>query len=203
MLNKLETIEHSSLIKKTDLKGSGYYSEYRTDDSRLTIEIINTARMNHAICCNYIEAKSFILEQNEMKGIKAFDHDSGKEIIINATKIINASGPWSDDVRLFEDEDKNKNLILSKGTHIVLPISKIPIRNSMYFDVADGRMIFAIKRHDVVDIGTTDTFYDRDIESVSASLEDVNYLIKACNEMFPDTGISKNDIISSWSGLRP
>lgn len=64
-------------------------------------------------------------------------------------------------------------------------------------------MIFAIPRLGVTYVGTTDTNYNEELENPSVTLDDVDYLLKAINNLFPKLDLSVNDIISSWSGLRP
>ncbi|MEQ9412399.1 MAG: FAD-dependent oxidoreductase, partial [Cyclobacteriaceae bacterium] len=87
--------------------------------------------------------------------------------------------------------------------HIVLPNEKLPIRQSIYFDIADGRMIFAIPRGRTTYVGTTDTNYEGDIDKVVITHEDAAYLINGVNENFPKVKLKVEDIESSWAGLRP
>jgi glycerol-3-phosphate dehydrogenase len=96
-----------------------------------------------------------------------------------------------------------KRLQLTKGVHLVFPFDKFPIRQSVYFDVPDGRMIFGIPRGKVTYVGTTDTKYTGDPKEVKTSLTDALYLISAVNHMFPDIELELKDIQSSWAGLRP
>ena len=93
---------------------------------------------------------------------------------------------------------------LTKGVHIVVPYSKLPIQQSVYFDVEqDNRMIFAIPRGNVTYIGTTDTFYDQNIDQPKANRADVAYIIASINFMFPSAKLNISDVESTWAGLRP
>jgi glycerol-3-phosphate dehydrogenase len=85
----------------------------------------------------------------------------------------------------------------------VVDKKRLPIAQAIYFDVEDGRMIFAIPRGRVTYIGTTDTNYIGSKEMVVATLEDAEYLIRAVNRTFPSAQLKLNDIESSWAGLRP
>ena len=60
MLTTQETIDKEPLLKDKDLQGSGYYVEYRTDDARLTIEVIKAAVQNGAICVNYVKVDKLL-----------------------------------------------------------------------------------------------------------------------------------------------
>lgn len=203
MLNKQQTIGAEPLLNQEILKGGGMYYEYRSDDARLTIEIIKTAVEEGALCLNYIKCIDYLYENDKIVACKAKDVFTGEEFVINTKKVINATGPWVDTLRKKDNSLKGKHLQLTKGVHIVVPKEKLPILQSVYFDVQDGRMIFAIPRQNIVYIGTTDTVYNQDINEPFASKEDVEYIIKATNHMFPTIKLATNDVISTWSGLRP
>jgi glycerol-3-phosphate dehydrogenase len=85
----------------------------------------------------------------------------------------------------------------------VVAHEKLPVKQAVYFDVPDGRMMFAIPRGKVTYFGTTDTNFQEDKDAVNTSLVDATYLIAAVNNMFPEINITLNDIESSWAGLRP
>ena len=72
-------------------------------------------------------------------------------------QLVNATGPWVDDVRQHDEISNSKSLTLTKGVHIVIDRSIFPLRQAVYFDTPDGRMIFAIPRGQKAYIGTTDT----------------------------------------------
>jgi len=102
-----------------------------------------------------------------------------------------------------EDPTIKKRLHLTKGVHLVFPFDKLPIKQSVYFDVPDGRMIFAIPRSKISYVGTTDTNYFENIDDVEVNQVDAIYLISAVNNMFPSINLSFQDVQSSWAGLRP
>lgn len=204
MLTPEETIEKEPLVKSKDLLGGGYYVEYRTDDARLTIEVIKKAIEKGAVCLNYTKAKSFIYnDQNQVIGAEIVDVVKNKRINIHAKKIVNATGPWVDAVRALDSIDNKKKLKLTKGVHIVMDQSVFPLRQAIYFDAPDKRMIFAIPREGKTYVGTTDTFFEGNIEHPTATAEDVDYLLNAIHHMFPLVNVSKKQVESSWAGVRP
>ncbi|TXD52791.1 MULTISPECIES: glycerol-3-phosphate dehydrogenase/oxidase [unclassified Polaribacter] len=203
MLNKEEALEKEPLLPKSILNGAGYYAEYRTDDARLTIEILKTAVDYEAKIINYTEATAFIYEDNRVAGAKVKEVISGDEFTIKAKYVVNACGPWVDELRQMNHSKTGKRLHLTKGVHLVVAYDKLPVKQSVYFDVPDGRMMFAIPRGKVTYFGTTDTNYQEDKDHVNTSLVDATYLIAAVNNMFTDITISLEDIQSSWAGLRP
>lgn len=205
MLDKPSALAKEPLLPENILEGAGFYAEYRTDDARLTIEVLKTAVRYGALAMNYIQVKSLKFKEGKICGALAHDKLLDKEISINATYVVNASGPWVDELREGMDPQKNrsKRLQLTKGVHLVFPYEKLPVKQSIYFDVSDGRMIFAIPRGRVTYVGTTDTKFEKEPERVSVEKEDAHYLINAVNHMFPDITLDQDDIISSWAGLRP
>ncbi|MCZ4235278.1 glycerol-3-phosphate dehydrogenase/oxidase [Staphylococcus equorum] len=205
MLNAKETLAKEPLVKKAGLKAGGSYVEYRTDDARLTIEVMKRAEEKGATIINHTKSVHFTYDSNEtVNGIQVEDQISNETYPIKAKKVINASGPWVDEVRSGDYARNNKELRLTKGVHVVIDQSKFPLGQAVYFDTEnDGRMIFAIPREGKAYVGTTDTFYDNVKTSPLVNQEDRDYLIEAINYMFPDVNVSDEDIESSWAGVRP
>lgn len=206
MLNAADTAMAEPLLRKEGLKAGGLYFEYRTDDARLTAEILKTAVEFGAICLNYAEINGFEYDSgNLIKKAKVIDNLQGSAFSVNAKIFVNAAGPWVDNLRAFDtDGVKGKRLHLSKGVHLVIPFEKLALKQSVYFDVkADKRMIFAIPRDSITYLGTTDTNFSGDIDNPEVSAQDAAYIIAAVNEMFPSADLKVEDVISSWAGLRP
>ena len=202
MLDKTETLDLEPLLRDDDLVGAGLYAEYRTDDARLTICVMRSAAEHGALPINYVDATRFLYE-DQICGINCKDALSGAEFEIMAKQVVNAAGPWVDKVRGKDHEVTGKHLHLTKGVHIVVPKERFPIMESIYFDVEGGRMAFAIPRGKITYIGTTDTEYKGDYEDPDVTSADVTYLVEAVNTVFKDVDLREDDIISSWSGLRP
>ena len=204
MLNKADTFEKEPLLDEKTVLGSGYYAEYRTDDARLTIELLKKAAEFGATIINYCEMESIIYDSNhKIESLNCLDHNTGKKINIRGRNYVSAAGPWVDKIRKKDNSMNHKYLHLTKGVHIVFPHEKLPIQQSVYFDVEDGRMIFAIPRGRCTYVGTTDTNYDGDLNRVVATKEDADYLIKAANNTFPNVNLTLEDVESNWAGLRP
>ncbi len=205
MLDKFQTLKKEPLLDANTILGGGYYSEYRTDDARLTIELLKKASEFGATIVNYCEMKEFVYTaKGRIKSIECVDHNTAYTFTISSQNFVSATGPWVDVLR---DKDasktKTKHLHLTKGVHIVFPFEMLPLKQSIYFDVDDGRMIFAIPRGRVTYVGTTDTDYSGNLERVVATKSDIGYLLNAVNTAFPKINLDESDIESSWAGLRP
>lgn len=203
MLSMSETLGKEPLIKQEGLKGGGYYVEYRTDDARLTIEVAKAAFEKNAMLMNYSKVEKLLYKDGKVIGVTVRDQLSGEMFDIYAEKIVNATGPWVDTIREKDQSKKGKTLQLTKGVHLVIDQKKFPLKQAIYFDTPDGRMIFAIPRDKKVYVGTTDTFFKDDLVSPRTTEADCDYIINAINYMFPQVKITKDDVESSWAGVRP
>ncbi|WP_275900609.1 glycerol-3-phosphate dehydrogenase/oxidase [Paenibacillus periandrae] len=203
MLSLDATLKKEPLLRKDKLKGGGYYVEYRTDDARLTIEVMKEAVRRGVKAVNYAKANELLYDNGRLIGVRVQDQLSGEIVDIKAKKIVNAAGPWVDTIRDIDGSKQGKRLHLTKGVHLVFDQSRFPLNQAIYFDTPDGRMVFAIPREGKTYIGTTDTNYTGDIVHPRMTLEDRDYIIRAANFMFPTLNLTPADMESSWSGLRP
>jgi len=203
MFSREETMKKEPLVKQDGLKGGGYYVEYRTDDARLTIEVMKEAIEQGAKAVNYAKVDGFLYKNGKVCGVLVVDLLDGEIYEVYGKKIVNAAGPWVDTLREKDHSKKGKILQLSKGVHLVIDHSRFPLGQAIYFDTPDRRMVFAIPRDGKTYVGTTDTFYNDDAALPKMTKEDSMYIINAINYMFPTVKITENDIESSWAGVRP
>lgn len=203
MLGREETMRREPLLKREGLKGGGLYFEYRTDDARLTLDILKTAVARGARAANYAEVRQFIYRDGKAAGVRVYDRISGETCEIYAKQIVNAAGPWVDGVRKLDGSLQGKRLFLTKGVHLVIDSAKLPVSQSAYFDTPDGRMVFVIPRGKVTYVGTTDTAYELSVDEPRTTEQDRDYLLRAVNAMFPDVRLAPDDVRSHWAGLRP
>jgi len=203
MLSREETLRREPLLNETNLKGGGYYVEYRTDDARLTIETLKKAVDAGAAAVNYAKVEELLYEAGKLVGVKVHDLISGAVYTVRARQIVNATGPWVDTLREQDGSKKGKTLRLTKGVHLVFDGKKFPLRQAIYFDTPDGRMMFAIPRDGKTYVGTTDTDYKGDTSHPVTTVADRDYVLQASQAMFPSLQLTESDVESSWAGLRP
>ncbi|MBM7600568.1 glycerol-3-phosphate dehydrogenase [Virgibacillus halotolerans] len=204
MLKPEEALRKEPLIKKEALRGAGYYVEYKTDDARLTIEVMKKAVQKGAHAVNYTKVIELLYDDsNKVYGVLVEDQITKETYKIYAKKIVNAGGPWVDELREMDGSKQGKSLHLTKGVHLVFPQSIFPLQQAIYFDAPDGRMIFAIPRNNKAYVGTTDTGYGGNIAHPTMTEKDRDYLLDAINYMFPSLQMTAEHVESSWAGLRP
>jgi glycerol-3-phosphate dehydrogenase len=114
---------------------------------------------------------------------------------------VNAAGPWVDEIAGL-DKKQNSRLKITKGIHLVFDEEKLPAKQSIYFEAADKRMLFVIPRNGKTYVGTTDTFYEGNMEDPKITMEDRDYVLSCINTYFGNE-LQPADIESAWVGLRP
>ena len=203
VLSIKETLEIEPLLNTKHLLGGILFYEYRTDDARLTIEVLKEAVNKGASALNYAKVTSFTYANGKINGAIIQDQLTNESFGIKATHVVNSTGPWVDEL---DDLDKNSathKLHITKGVHLVIDHAKLPVKQSVYFDTPDKRMMFIIPREGKTYIGTTDTFYHDDIKHPTITNEDRDYILNCINQFFPDAKLTIMDIESGWAGLRP
>lgn len=201
-----EVLEREPFIKKEGLLGAGVYLDFRNNDARLVIDNIKKSAEDGGYLVSKMKAIGFLYQGAKIVGVKARDVLTGEMIEIRAKLVINTSGPWVDKIRNMNFNRAVKPTMRpTKGVHLVVDSSKLPIPQPTYFDTGkqDGRMVFAIPRENKTYFGTTDTDYSGDYDQPKVTQEDVDYLLEVINHRYPKANITLNDIEASWAGLRP
>ena len=163
------------------------------------------AIQNGAVAVNWARVDAFTKsEQGRVSGVVVRSVRDGSLREVKAQAVINATGPWTDEVLAMSGPRGAKMLRPTKGIHIVMKRDRLPVEHAVVlFHPTDRRVLFALPWGDRTYVGTTDTDYDGAPGEEYATLADVDYLIAAANHYFPNNPIARKDVISTWSGLRP
>lgn len=203
MLDKSAVKKLIPNLNENDLLGGADYVEYRTNDARLTLEVIKTAYEKEACPLSYCEVERFSKDNDIINGVYVNDLLNDDSFLIKGSCVVNATGPWVDSLRSINDKDVEKKLLHTKGVHLVFDKIYFPLDQAVYFDTPDKRMVFAIPRGEKVYVGTTDTLYDKQLEHPDINEKDRVYIVTAINFLFPDLDLKVDHIESGWSGVRP
>ena len=200
-----EVAEQEPLLKQEGLQGAPVYYDCSTDDARLTLETIIDAIQNGGVAINWARVDALTKnEQGRVSGVVVRNVRDGSLREVKANAVINATGPWTDDVLQMSGPRASKMLRPTKGIHIVVERERLPVEHAVVlFHPTDRRVLFALPWGERTYVGTTDTDYEGAPGEEYATLEDVDYLIAASNHYFPSNHIHRRDVISTWSGLRP
>ncbi len=200
-LGKKGLVKMYPFLKNDQLVGGAYYYDVRTNDSRLTLANIQSATAGTAVSLNYFEVTEWE-RTDEGILVSSVDHETGKKYEIKGRVLVNASGPWSEQIeRMGKNFEGKIRIRRTKGTHITIR----PKFDDFAILIAndDNRPIFLIPWDEFTVVGTTDDEWKESNESVKASKADVDYILDALNRLFPEENYSYDDIYSTWAGLRP
>ncbi len=200
MLSRKEMLEAEPLLRRDGLRGGFSYFDCLADDARLTLTIMRSAAKSGAVTVNYVEATGLEEEEGRVTGARFRDRVTGREGAVRSRVMVNATGPWVD--RLQAMGGAGAILRPSKGIHVVIPCSRLGLSKTMVIPCGD-RILFAVPHGDCAYVGTTDTDYPGDPDSVVADASDVQYVLDAVNALFDGLHVSASDVIATWAGVRP
>ncbi len=203
-LSKDAALKRMPQLKADRLRSAVLYYDGQFDDARYTLALAKTASEKGATLLNHVEALEFSQNtEGSLKSLKVREILKNQEMTLHAKVFINATGPFSDAIRLMANPEAGKRMRVSKGVHLVLP------RDSMGNDTAllipktdDGRVIFVIPWQRRLLVGTTDEECDLTEKDVLLEKDDVDYLLKYVHRYFSKT-FQTDQIRSGFGGLRP
>jgi glycerol-3-phosphate dehydrogenase len=183
-------------LKPDQLVGGASYFDAQMEDARLCVEVIRTATEHGARVANYVEAVAF-----ESGVVRVLDRVSGRELLIRARQLVNATGPWVDAVCKLAGDDSGPHLQPTKGVHLV--VRDMGLSSAfLLLHPRDGRVFFVIPWLGKTLLGTTDTHYTGSPDTVTATSEDVAYLLEGYAHHFAPP-LTSADVLSAFAGLRP
>ena len=190
-------------LKHDILKGGIVYKDGQFDDTRLAINLAQTAAENGATIINYCKVTGLIKENKKINGVILTDSISRKEYRVHAAMVINATGVFVDSILAMDDHNKPAMVSPSQGVHIVLDKKFFPGNEAMMIpNTTDGRVLFAVPWHNKVVVGTTDTpIANISLEPVVLDTE-INFILHNINA-YLNVVISRTDVLSVFAGLRP
>jgi len=203
ILTKLETLEKIPTIETRGLRGGIIYHDGQFDDSRLVINLVQTAVDQGGTLVNYMKAIKLVKRNDLVCGVISRDLESGREYELKCRAVINAAGVFSDHIRKLDDPLAPLVVQPSQGVHIVLDKSFLPGETAiMVPHTEDGRVLFAIPWHDRIVVGTTDT----PVENISMEPlpmdHEVEFLLNH-TARYLTKDPRPDDVLSVFAGLRP
>ncbi|HWC75317.1 MAG TPA: glycerol-3-phosphate dehydrogenase/oxidase [Gemmatimonadales bacterium] len=191
-------------LRDRGLRGAALYYDAQVDDARLVLATMRAAARAGALVANYVEVTSLLKPDGRVRGAVVRDVLSGETWTIRANIVVNATGPWSDDVRRLDDPQSPPLLRPTKGAHVAVSRRRIANEHAVtLFSQIDGRVMFVLPWGDLAYVGTTDTDADAPPDALRVTADDVTYLLRSANAAFPDAHLAAKDVVSAWAGLRP
>ncbi len=200
-LSKAEALRRIPGMAPGSLRGGGAYLDGATDDARLTLAIVLTAMCRGAIALSRTEVTAL---ERSRAGISAELRDTldGATRNVEARAAVLAGGPFTD--RLRARAGLGGGWVQpTRGTHLLVPRDRLPTDGAVIFpSPVDGRILFLLARPRETIIGTTDLDASPE-DAVRGTAAEVDYLLDSANGLVPDAGLVGDDVISTFSGLRP
>jgi glycerol-3-phosphate dehydrogenase len=182
--NKQQTLEREPGLKAEGLNGASLYYDAQVElAERLCLENILDAQANGALTFNYVKVTDTIRENSQVKGVKVQDVLTNETAEVQARLVVNASGAWLDPLETHLTGQASRKVRTTKGIHFTAPTA--PKNAIVLFAEKDDRLFFVIPWLGYAWVGTTDTDFNEDLDSVRATAEDVDYLRETVREIFP------------------
>src|SRR5688572_6449366 len=199
-----ETLERLPTIRREGLRGGVVYYDGQFDDTRLLINLVQTAAEQGAVLLNYV--KVIGVERGPdgtVDGVVARDMETGREFTAAARIVINATGPFADGVRRLADPAAEPLIAPSQGIHLVFDRSFLPGESAiMVPHTRDGRVMFAIPWHGHTLVGTTDTAIEQPSLEPRAFDSEVSFILETAG-LYLHKAPTREDVLSVFCGIRP
>jgi glycerol-3-phosphate dehydrogenase len=201
VMDRGEVLAAEAGLRPEHVAGGVAYTEFVTNDARLTLETAKSAAAAGAGVASYCEVVKI---EGDAGGVRVIVDDAIGEgrLVIRARCLINAAGPWFDKVRGMHERDAAPLLQLTRGIHLVFKRERLPVSHAVVLRAPDGRSTFVVPRGEYVYAGTTDTLYEGAPEEPGIAATDVSYLMEALRATFVDAP-DVDEAVGAWSGVRP
>jgi glycerol-3-phosphate dehydrogenase len=211
MLGRKKVEEREPGLNREGLKAAAFYYDAQVEYAeRVAVESAISARDNGATVITYANVEDLIVENGDVKGVEFTDVFEGERYAVRAPVTVNVAGPWVDEVladlhRPVTDENARRFMGGTKGSHLVVdPFPGAPKEEALYVEARrDGRPYFIVPWNGRYLIGTTDLRYEGDLDYVSASEEEIEYLLDETNYVIPGANLTRDDVLYTYAGVRP
>ena len=189
-------------VKENDLLGGSGFVDALTDDARLVMRVLAEARADGAVVLNGLRVVQLLREGGRVCGVQVEDCEGGAGLQLRCGVLAVATGAWAERLRPPEHPRQLRPL---RGSHLLLPGWRLPVAQAFTFlHHGDRRPVFVFPWEGATVVGTTDLDHHDDLDlSASISAEELDYLLAACAQQFPQAAVVAGDVLSTWSGVRP
>ncbi|MDH6534874.1 glycerol-3-phosphate dehydrogenase/oxidase [Parabacteroides sp. 52] len=203
-LRKQKVIQDIPQIREKELKGGVVYHDGQFDDSRLAINLLQTATEHGATVVNYVKVIDLIKnESHKITGVKLRDELNGQTFTLYGKSIINATGVFVDEIMRLDSPGKSDIVRPSQGVHLVVDNSFLGGDTALMIPKTnDGRVMFAVPWHNKVVLGTTDTPLNASTLEPKALEEEIDFILQTAGNYLKKKP-QREDVLSVFAGLRP
>jgi glycerol-3-phosphate dehydrogenase len=211
MLSRKQVEEREPGLNAEGLKAAAFYYDAQVEYAeRVAVENAISARDHGATVITYANVETLILEDGDVKGVEFTDVFDGERYAVRAPVTVNVAGPWVDEIladlqRPGTHKDVGRFMGGTKGSHLIVDsFPGAPRDEALYIEAReDGRPYFIVPWNGRYLIGTTDIRYEGNLDYVSASEEEIQYLLDETNHVIPGARLSREDVLYTYAGVRP
>ncbi|MFC4864035.1 glycerol-3-phosphate dehydrogenase/oxidase [Pseudomonas sp. MAHUQ-62] len=184
------------------LQGGTRFFDAVTDDARLVMRVLGEARAEGGEALNGMRVVNLRREEGSVTGLEAEDLESGQRLTFRSRAVAQATGAWADRLRTVQGTEHIRPL---RGSHLLIAGWRLPLAHAISFmHPTDGRPVFVFPWEGATVIGTTDLDHREELDRDARITEaEVDYLLEACALQFPAVRIGRDDVLSTWAGVRP
>lgn len=198
-VSRAELLTSEPLLESRGLQGGFlYYDAQVSAPERLVLENLIDAREHGAVIHNYAEVTGALRDGNSIRGVRVRDAVSMAETDVKGTLLVNAGGPWLDQISNRIGAHRKSRVRMTKGVHIVCP--ELSKKALVFFSKLDERLFFVIPWLGQSLVGTTDTDYSEDPDEARPQTDDIRYLLESIRPFIPS--INRNQVSYSYAGVR-
>ncbi len=205
MLSSKELLDQAPGLNPDGLDAGARYCDAQVRYAeRLVLENLLAAAAAGADIRTWHRVTGITVENGTATSVEWQDTIDGRRGSVAASAVINAGGPWVDEVLDTAGMSGEQLIGGTKGSHIIVgPFNGAP-DDVFYVEAeADGRPFFIIPWNAQYLIGTTDIRYDEPLDEVRASNAEIDYLLAETNRVFPAAELDRSHIHYAYAGVRP
>jgi len=200
-LTRRSCLQAVPALRPDSLTGGIRYFDAQVDDARFSLVLARTAAAQGALCVSAAGVVDFLHEAGRVAGVRAQDLESGGELEVRASTVINATGVWTTETERLAGVADPMIVRPSKGVHLVVPRDRIDSQYALILRT-EKSVLFVLPWEDRWIIGTTDTDWNYGLDHPAATHADIEYLLEHVNEVLSDP-LGFDDVIAVYVGLRP
>src|SRR5256714_8210547 len=205
MLSPAEAVRRAPGLDDADLRGAALYFDAQSEYAeRLALENVLSAREHGTTVLTYARVVRLLVENETVRGVEFDASLGGGTYTARAPLVLNAAGPWVDEVLDGLNVAGERLVGGTKGSHVVVRAFPGAPDFAVYAEaIEDGRPFFIIPWDGKFLIGTTDERYAGDLDCVRADGREIEYLLREANRVVPSARLTRGDVLYTYSGVRP
>ena len=205
MLSRGEALRLAPGLRAEGLRGAALYHDAQVEFAeRLAVENALAAREHGAVVFTHARVERLVVEGGAVRGVELADLLDGGRLEARARLVVNAAGPWVDEVLTGVADHDGQLIGGTKGSHLVVGEFEGAPRAALYTEArADGRPFFIVPWDGKYLIGTTDRRYGGDLDCVEAGEDEIDYLLGETNRVIPSARLTREAVLYTYAGVRP